>query len=134
MSFPVPSPPILEALKTNPYVRARLRSAYQDQQAARFMTLEELGYKLAKLQETRRIAQAELAALDAREAHVRELEADRDVLLASYAGMVPEALDDLSGEERSRVYRRLQLEVRPSPEGYELSGALCNSRPRGKRR
>jgi hypothetical protein len=113
---------------------ARLRSAYQDQQAAGLMTLEELGSKLAKLEETRRTAEAELAALETREERVRELEADRDALLASYAEMVPEALEGLSGEERTRVYRMLQLEVRPDPEGYEVSGVLCNSRPRGRRR
>jgi hypothetical protein len=32
-----------------------------------------------------RVAEAELAALDAREERVRELEADRDALLAYYA-------------------------------------------------
>jgi hypothetical protein len=37
----------------------------------------------------------------------------------------------LSGDERSRVYRVQQLEVRPDPEGYEVSRALCNSRPTG---
>jgi len=80
------------------------------------------------------MAEAELKALDAREERVRALEADRDALLASYAEVVPEALDGLSGQERSRVYRMLELEVRPSPEGYEVSGALCNSRPRGRHR
>ncbi len=65
---------------------------------------------------------------------VRELEADRDALLASYAEVMPEALDRLSGEERMRVYVMLQLEVRPDPEGYEVSGAPCNKRPRGRRR
>ena len=96
------------------------------------MTLEELGSKLANLEETRRIAEAELAALDAREERANELKADRDDLLASYAEMVPEALDELSGEERSRVYQMLLLEVRPDPEGYEVSGALCSSRPMGR--
>jgi hypothetical protein len=113
---------------------ARLRSTYQDQQAAGLMTLEELGSKLAKLEETRRVAEAELTVLDARVERVRELEADRDALLASYAEVVPEALDALSGEERLRVYEMLQLEVRPDPEGYEVSGALCSRRPRGRRR
>jgi site-specific DNA recombinase len=103
---------------------ARLRSAYQDQQAAGLMTLEE----------TRRTAEVELAALDAREERVRELEADRDALVASYAEVVPEALDGLSGEERMRVYETLQLEVKPDTEGYEVSGAFCSSRPRGRRR
>ena len=98
------------------------------------MTLEELGSKLAKLEETRRIAAAELATLDAREQRAKELEADRDILLDSYADMVPEALDSLSGEERSRVYEMLQLEVRPDPGGYEVSGALCSIGPTGKYR
>jgi hypothetical protein len=65
---------------------------------------------------------------------MRELEAERDALLASYAETVPEALDGLSGEERMRIYRMLQLEVRPDLEGYEVSGALCNRRPTGSRR
>ena len=51
----------------------------RDQQAAGLMTLEELGSKLAKLEEPRRVAEAELRALDAREERVSELEADRDV-------------------------------------------------------
>jgi hypothetical protein len=38
---------------------------------------------------------------------VRELEADRGALLASYAEIVPEALDGLSGEGRMRVYEML---------------------------
>jgi hypothetical protein len=37
-------------------------------------------------------------------------------------------------KERSRVYEMLQLEVRPDPEGYEVSGALCSSRPTGRHR
>jgi hypothetical protein len=71
-------------------------------------------------------------AMDAREERAKELEADRDALVASYAEMVPEALDELSGEERSRVYQILQLEVAPDPEGYEVSGAFCSSRPTGR--
>ena len=77
-------------------------------------------------------SRGKLRALDAREERVRELEADHDALLASYAEAVPEALGGLSGEERMRVYEMLQLEVRPDPEGYEVSGALCSRRPRGR--
>jgi hypothetical protein len=113
---------------------SHLRSAYQDQQAAGLMTLEELASKLARVEETRRVAEAELGALRSREERARELEADRDALVTSYAEKVPEALNGLSGEDRSRVYRMLQLEVRPDPEGYEVSGALCNRRPTGRYR
>src|SRR5215212_4631399 len=113
---------------------ARLRSAYQDQQAAGLMTLEELGSKLAKLEESRSAAAAELEALEARGKRLRELEADRDAPVASYAEAVPEALDGLSGEERNRVYRMLLLEVTPDPEGYEVNGAFCSMGPTGTRR
>jgi hypothetical protein len=113
---------------------SRLRSAYQDQQAAGLMTLEEIASKLAKLGETRTVAEARLGALDAREERARELEADREAILGSYAEVVPEALDGLSGEERMRVYKMLQLEVKPDTEGFEVSGTFCSRRPRGRPR
>ena len=58
---------------------------------------------------------------------VQDLEQDRDALLESMAEMVPEALDSLTGEEKSRAYRMLRLEVTPTTEGYDVSGALCTS-------
>jgi site-specific DNA recombinase len=103
------------------------RSAYQDQQAAGLMSLEELGSKLRELDNTRRIAEQELAALKDHRRRVQDLEQDRDALLESMAEMVPEALDSLTGEEKSRVYRMLRLEVTPTVEGYDVSGAICTS-------
>ena len=102
----------------------RLRSAYQDQQAAELMTLEELGSKLASLEETRKLARAELAAVRAREARVEEREKDRDALLESWAGAVPEALGGLTGQEKNKLYRMLRLEVTPTAEGFDVTGAL----------
>src|SRR5215213_6886237 len=67
----------------------RLRGAYQDQQAAGLMNLAELGAKLEELESTRRMAEAEIAALANREERVEELERDRDALLEFYAGAVP---------------------------------------------
>src|SRR5215217_3246497 len=43
---------------------ARLRSAYQDQQAAGLMTLEELASRLEELDSTRKVLEAELASLE----------------------------------------------------------------------
>jgi hypothetical protein len=34
-------------------------------------------------------------------------------------------LEDLDGEEKNRLYRMLRLEVTPSGERYEVSGAFC---------
>jgi len=103
------------------------RSAYQDQQAAGFMTLEELGSKLQELDDVRRLAQAELEALMRRQEHIEHLEKDREALLKSMAEMVPNALEGLTPEERNKIYRMLRLEVAPFKEGYEVSGAFCSS-------
>ncbi|HET7480363.1 MAG TPA: recombinase family protein [Rubrobacteraceae bacterium] len=106
---------------------ARLRTAYQDQQAAGYMTLEELGERLRELEDTRRTAEAELESLEARRQREEGLEADRDALLEYMAASVPEGLDALTGEERNKVYRMLRLEITPKPEGYEVRGAFCTS-------
>ncbi len=40
---------------------------------------------------------------------------------------VPEALERLTGEERSRLYRMLRLEVAVTPEGgYRIAGTFCS--------
>jgi hypothetical protein len=105
----------------------RLRSAYQDQQAAGLMTLQELGAKLEELENGRRKAERELTALTAHQQRVEGLENDRDALLQSMFEIVPGALDDLDGEKKNRLYQMLRLEVTPSEEGYEVSGAFCTS-------
>ena len=102
----------------------RLRGAYQDQQAMGLMTFEELGSKLKGLDETRRLAEVEIASLQARDKRAEELEKDRDVLLKSWAGAVPEALDELTGQEKNKIYRMLRLEVTPTSEGFAVTGAL----------
>ena len=79
---------------------ARLRGAYQDQQAAGLMTLAELGSKLEELEITRQMAEAEIVALTVQEERVEELERDRDALIEFYAGAVPEALGSGSTQRR----------------------------------
>ena len=105
----------------------RLRRAYQDQQAAGLMTMEELREKLGEVEGAREVAQEELEALTDRQRRVQELERDRDALLAHMSGTVPERLDSLAPEERNKLYRMLRLEVTPSAEDYKVSGAFCTT-------
>jgi hypothetical protein len=106
---------------------ARLRGAYQDQQAAGLMTLAELGSKLEELEETRRMAEAAISALVAQEEREEELERDREALLEHYARAIPEALDRLDGEERNTVYRMLRLEITPQEDGtLDVRGILTD--------
>ena len=40
------------------------------------------------------------------------------------AEAMPEDLDNLTSEEKNKIYRILRLEVTPFSEGYQVSGAL----------
>ena len=102
-----------------------MRRSYQEQAAKGYMTLEELGAALEELERTRQTAERELTTLRSRKEHLHELERDRDVLLESYARMVPEELDSLNAAERHQVYKILRLKVLTNPEGLlEVSGAF----------
>jgi site-specific DNA recombinase len=103
----------------------RKRSAYQDQQAEGLITLDELRTKLASLEEARAVARRELAALKERRERIEHLEQDANALLEHYAGMVPEALDHLTPEERHRVYKMMRLNVVMYADGLvEVTGAF----------
>jgi hypothetical protein len=89
------------------------------------ITDDELAEELAALDETRATAERELEALQGRRRVIEELERDRDALLEYYAGMVPEALEKLTGEERRQVYRMLRLRVKVNADGsLEATGIL----------
>jgi hypothetical protein len=97
------------------------------------MTDEELDEALAELEETRMMAEEELATIRGRKEILEELERDRNALLESYAEMTPEALDALTPEERRQVYGMLRLRVEVAADGtMEAQGILSeNWRPAG---
>jgi len=101
----------------------RKRSGFFDLGAEGLIDREELKTKLAALEETQETAKRELETLDGRHERLRDLEHEKDVLLESYAGMMPEALDGLAPEERHRVYKMLRLTVLVRPDGtLEVNG------------
>jgi hypothetical protein len=91
------------------------------------MTLEELGSMLKDLEETRELAEAELAGVTARRNRIEGLERDRDDLLGYMSEAVPKGLESLTGEEHNKLYRMLRFEVAPSSEVYEVKGVFCTT-------
>jgi hypothetical protein len=88
---------------------------------------DELRSRLAALEDARKIAERELRALQHRTEHLEHREHDRDALLESYAGAMPEAIDALGSVERHQVYRMLGMEVHLAPDGsFELSGDVVS--------
>ena len=86
---------------------------------------EELDRALAELEEMRAVAERELKTLENRRKRIERLEHDKEALLASLEGAVPEALDRLPSESRNRIYRMLNLKVEALlGEPLKLSGVF----------
>ncbi len=103
----------------------RKRDKYQEMFAAEVMTLDELKAKLEALNKAREAAKRELAVLADNRERLEAMERDRDLILESYAALVPEALDTLSPEERRKVYVILNLTVEALADGgLKMSGAF----------
>lgn len=103
----------------------RKRSGYLDLAAEGIMGRDELKTKLATLDETRKTAERELAALKDNERRIEMMERDKEAVLEHYAALSPAALDELHPEERHRLYGILKLEVTLCPDAPpEASYAL----------
>jgi hypothetical protein len=101
------------------------RSRAQDMAIQGLLDYDELRPKLASLEETRKAAEYELAALHDQREHVAQLERDKEAVLEHYAAIAPEALDSLTPEERKHLYKMLRLKALQRPDGeleVEVSG------------
>jgi hypothetical protein len=92
------------------------RRGYLRLAAKGLMRDEELDRALAELEETRTVAERELEAIENRRERIQQLEHDKDALLASLEGAVPEALDSLPSDSRNQLYRMLNLKVEAFPD------------------
>jgi hypothetical protein len=103
-----------------------MRGGYQELAAKGLMTFEELGEKLAQLEDDKRTAERELASLRNRRETVEGLERNKEALLDSLTSMTPEALDGLTPEGRHRIYRMMKLKVIALLDGdIEVNGIIA---------
>lgn len=101
--------------------RVRFQHAY----AEGIIELEDLKDRLAELDDTRAMAEREIAMLEGRLEHILSLERDRDAVLADLEVMAPEVLDCLDPPERHHFYKLLRLKVRLWPDrSLEITGAF----------
>jgi Recombinase zinc beta ribbon domain len=106
---------------------AKKRARFQDQQAAELLTLSELGEMLHYLGEEREAAQRELEVARDRQARVEELERDRTIVLALYAGFASASADltVFPPEERRRIHASLGLKATVYKDGrVEITGTF----------
>jgi site-specific DNA recombinase len=102
----------------------RRRTRYQEMAASDLIIFDELRARLAELEETRKTAERELAAIRSHEEYILALERGRDALLDALEVEAPEALDSLSPAERHQWYKLLRLQAEIRKDGMvELSWA-----------
>ncbi len=105
----------------------RKRARYQEMAAEDLIGFEELRARMVELEEVRRKTDQELRTLRGRREQIRQLERDKQTLLADYADRVPDASDGLDAAERHRVYRLLRVEALVAADGsLEVSGDVIS--------
>jgi hypothetical protein len=101
------------------------RTRFQDIAAEGFITFDELRQRLVQLEETRKVADWELSNLQYRRERIAQLEVAKTRLVEDFAGIMPEAVETVTGETRQRIYNLLRLKVTTGVEGdVEVSGAI----------
>ncbi len=103
----------------------RKHARFQDMAAEGVLTFDELRTNLARLDETRKAANRELNNLEHRRERIGQLEEDKSRLLEDFAGIMPEAVEKVTGETRQRIYNLLRLKVTVGVgEDVEVRGAI----------
>ena len=101
------------------------RAKFQDMAAEGLITFDELREKLAQLDEMRKVADCELNNLQYRRERIAQLEEVKARLLEDFAGIMPEAVEKVTGETRQRIYNLLRLRVTVGVEGdVEVRSAI----------
>jgi site-specific DNA recombinase len=72
-------------------------------------TMDELKARQADLREQQQAIEAELDKLQNRKQYLEQLERDKKIVLALYAGRMAAGLENLTAEQRKDVYRRLHI-------------------------
>jgi site-specific DNA recombinase len=93
------------------------RARFQHLYAEGVIKMEDLRARLSELDATYSEAQRRRDDLESRRRHLKELERDKEELLASYEILARERLEVLSPEKRNGLYRRLNLAVRVPRDG-----------------
>lgn len=93
------------------------RARFQHLYAEGVIEMEDLRARLSELDATYSEAQQRKDDVEARRKHMKQLERDKEELLASYEILARERLEELSPEQKNGLYRRLNLAVRVPRDG-----------------
>jgi site-specific DNA recombinase len=93
------------------------------------ITTEQFRAKSGELEEARLAAEGQLEAARSRLARLKDLEQSKEALISHYASLVPQALTELSSEEKNQTYKLMRLHVLAQRDGTLTADWACNILP-----
>jgi hypothetical protein len=93
------------------------------------ITTERFRAKSAELEAARTAAEGQLEAARSRLARLRDIEQSKDALVSHYASLVPQALTELSSEEKNQIYKMMRLHVLAQRDDTLIADWGCNILP-----
>ena len=60
---------------------------------------------------------------------LKDIERSKDALISHYASLVPQALSELSSEEKNRIYKMMHLQILAQRDGTLIADWGCNVLP-----
>ena len=93
------------------------------------ITTEQFRAKSAELEEARAAAEGQLEAARSRLVRLKDIERSKEALISHYASFVPQALSELSSEEKNQIYKMMHLQILAQRDGTLIADWGCNVLP-----
>jgi hypothetical protein len=93
------------------------------------ITTAQFRSKRKELQEARVAAEGQLEVIRSRLSRLKDIERSKEALISHYSSLVPSSLQELSPEERRRVYRMMHLRVSAHRDDTLIADWGCNDEP-----
>jgi hypothetical protein len=93
------------------------------------ITTEQFRAKSADLEAARVTAESQLQAARSRLARLKDLKKSKDALISHFASLVPQAMSELSSEEKNQIYKMMRLHVLAQRDGTLIADWGCNVSP-----
>jgi hypothetical protein len=93
------------------------------------ITTEQFRSKSEELKEARVAAEGQLEAARSHRSRLKDMERSKETLISHYASFVPSSLQELTPEERRRVYRMMHLRVLAHRDDTLIADWGCNDVP-----
>jgi hypothetical protein len=93
------------------------------------ITTQQFRVKSTELEDARAAAEEQLDAARSRLVRLKDIEQSKEALVSHYASLVPQALSELTSEEKNRIYKMMRFRILAQRDGTFIADWGCNVLP-----